>query len=165
MLKPSALHDPSVIKAGADPAASVLGKLRPAQGTKQGGDIGSQHRSAIYTQSDSQRVQALASREQYQQAMNETMTAAVSPRPSARLARFMWRRITTSNTGWEPEGYQGLGGIGVCLPPSLRNPAAFPVPVLYCASAHRQIGCSVRLSFNIRYLCSIYLGKITGRHA
>lgn len=89
---------------------------------KQGGDIGSQYRSAIYTQSDSQRVQALASREQYQQAMNEnndsrSITTAIRPLGPFYVAEDYHQQYLDKN----PEGYCGLGGIGVCLPPSLRN--------------------------------------------
>lgn len=115
------IYDPSVI--------SYVDLLRlfwenhdPAQGMKQGGDIGSQYRSAVFTQSDSQRVQAIASREQYQQAMSESsdhrpVTTAIRPAGPFYVAEDYHQQYLDKN----PEGYCGLGGIGVCMPPSLRN--------------------------------------------
>ncbi|EKT0593169.1 peptide-methionine (S)-S-oxide reductase MsrA [Morganella morganii] len=115
------VYDPSVISY-ADLLRLFWENHDPAQGMKQGGDIGSQYRSAIYTQSDSQRVQALASREQYQQAMNEnndsrSITTAIRPLGPFYVAEDYHQQYLDKN----PEGYCGLGGIGVCLPPSLRN--------------------------------------------
>lgn len=43
----------------------------PTQGMRQGGDIGSQYRSGIYTFSDEQAAVAAASRDRYQQALND----------------------------------------------------------------------------------------------
>lgn len=115
------VYDPSVISY-ADLLRLFWENHDPAQGMKQGGDIGSQYRSAIYTQSDSQRVQALASREQYQQAMNDnndsrSITTAIRPLGPFYVAEDYHQQYLDKN----PEGYCGLGGIGVCLPPSLRN--------------------------------------------
>ena len=44
----------------------------PTQGMRQGNDVGTQYRSGIYTYGDAQRHAALASRETYQAALNET---------------------------------------------------------------------------------------------
>ena len=42
----------------------------PTQGMRQGNDVGTQYRSGIYTSSDSQAEQALASRDAYQEALS-----------------------------------------------------------------------------------------------
>ena len=41
----------------------------PTQGMRQGNDVGTQYRSGIYTFNESQQAQALATRQQYQQAL------------------------------------------------------------------------------------------------
>ena len=41
----------------------------PTQGMRQGNDVGTQYRSAIYTTEDSQQATAIASRDQYQSAL------------------------------------------------------------------------------------------------
>lgn len=115
------IYNPSVISY-ADLLRLFWENHDPAQGMKQGGDIGSQYRSAVFTQSDSQRVQAIASREQYQQAMSESgdfrpVTTAIRPAGPFYVAEDYHQQYLDKN----PEGYCGLGGIGVCMPPSLRN--------------------------------------------
>lgn len=92
----------------------------PAQGMRQGGDIGSQYRSVIYTNSPAQFKQAIETRQQYQQAMAEKgdlrpVTTAIQPIDKFYVAEDYHQQYLYKN----PEGYCGLGGIGVCLPPSL----------------------------------------------
>ena len=149
------VYDPSVISY-ADLLRLFWENHDPAQGMKQGGDIGSQYRSAIYTQSDSQRVQALASREQYQQAMNEnndsrSITTAIRPLGPFYVAEDYHQQYL------EP-GRLLRTRRDRCLSATFAEKlAAFPVPVLYCTSAHRQIGCSVRLSFFISDTYALYI--------
>ncbi|MBD2815497.1 peptide-methionine (S)-S-oxide reductase MsrA [Xenorhabdus sp. Flor] len=94
----------------------------PAQGMRQQGDIGTQYRSALYTVSPEQYVQALSSREQYQQAMDDnddqrTITTEIREAGPFYFAEDYHQQYLMKN----PEGYCGLGGTGICFPPTPRN--------------------------------------------
>ncbi|MGV2936744.1 peptide-methionine (S)-S-oxide reductase, partial [Providencia sp. AGC89] len=94
----------------------------PAQGMRQGGDIGSQYRSAIYTVSDEQDQQAMKTLQAYQAAMKaqndvRQITTEITPLETFYFAEDYHQQYLYKN----PNGYCGLGGIGVCLPPSLNN--------------------------------------------
>ncbi|MEX6159755.1 MULTISPECIES: peptide-methionine (S)-S-oxide reductase MsrA [Providencia] len=92
----------------------------PAQGMRQGGDIGTQYRSAIYTISESQQQQAQATLNAYQQAMkaqqdSRTITTEIAPLDAFYFAEDYHQQYLHKN----PAGYCGLGGIGICLPPDI----------------------------------------------
>lgn len=92
----------------------------PAQGMRQGGDIGTQYRSAIYPLNDAQSSAAQASCERFQQAMQQSgeprrITTEIVPASLFYYAEDEHQQYLEKN----PEGYCGLGGIGVCLPPQL----------------------------------------------
>ncbi|EKT61141.1 peptide-methionine (S)-S-oxide reductase MsrA [Providencia burhodogranariea] len=94
----------------------------PSQGMRQGGDIGTQYRSAIYTLSDSQQQQAEKTLSAYQQAMDaqndlRPITTEIKPLDVFYFAEDYHQQYLHKN----PEGYCGLGGIGVCLPPQNIN--------------------------------------------
>ncbi len=89
----------------------------PAQGMRQGGDIGTQYRSAIYTVSDDQLRQAEKTRQDYQQAMDKQgdhrhITTETAPLDVFYFAEDYHQQYLYKN----PNGYCALGGIGVCLP-------------------------------------------------
>lgn len=87
----------------------------PTQGMRQGNDVGSQYRSGIYCYSDEQMKQALASREQYQKALDQShlanITTEILPAPDFYFAEEYHQQYLDKN----PNGYCGLGGTGVCL--------------------------------------------------
>lgn len=90
----------------------------PAQGMRQGGDIGTQYRSAIYFLSPEQQAAAQHSLQRFQQAMNEandkrTITSEIAAARPFYYAEDDHQQYLHKNPG----GYCGLGGIGVCLPP------------------------------------------------
>ncbi|NRN27411.1 peptide-methionine (S)-S-oxide reductase MsrA [Photorhabdus heterorhabditis] len=94
----------------------------PAQGMRQGGDIGTQYRSAIYTVSPQQHELALTSRERFQKAMqqqgdNRAVTTEITEAGPFYFAEDYHQQYLFKN----PEGYCGLGGIGVCLPQMDKN--------------------------------------------
>jgi peptide-methionine (S)-S-oxide reductase len=85
----------------------------PTQGMRQGGDIGTQYRSAIYTYSDAQAATAESSRETYQSALRKAglgqITTEIRPAPEFFYAEDYHQQYLAKN----PEGYCGLGGTGV----------------------------------------------------
>ncbi|MDN5679042.1 MAG: peptide-methionine (S)-S-oxide reductase MsrA [Ewingella sp.] len=91
----------------------------PAQGMRQGGDIGTQYRSAIYVLSEAQQDAALASLQRFHNAMDAAndkrhITTEISEALPFYYAEDDHQQYLFKN----PEGYCGLGGIGVCLPPT-----------------------------------------------
>jgi peptide-methionine (S)-S-oxide reductase len=85
----------------------------PTQGMRQGNDVGTQYRSAIYTFSDEQRRAAEASRTQYQSALADEgyggVTTEVREAPTFYYAEDYHQQYLHKN----PNGYCGIGGTGV----------------------------------------------------
>ena len=85
----------------------------PTQGMRQGADIGSQYRSAIYTHNDSQYKAAQRSMQAYQAALEEAgygrITTEVAPAAAFHYAEDYHQQYLAKNPG----GYCGLGGTGV----------------------------------------------------
>ncbi|WP_193015661.1 peptide-methionine (S)-S-oxide reductase MsrA [Proteus sp. FME41] len=89
----------------------------PAQGMRQGNDIGSQYRSAIYTVNPEQYAQAIESKIRYQHAMStqgtkDAITTEIQPTGPFYFAEDDHQQYLYKN----PHGYCGLGGIGICFP-------------------------------------------------
>ena len=92
----------------------------PAQGMRQGGDIGTQYRSILFPVNDSQYRAAQDSLAVFQDAMfqaqdNRPITTLIEMAPRFYFAEEYHQQYLAKN----PQGYCGLGGIGICLPPSL----------------------------------------------
>ena len=91
----------------------------PTQGMRQGNDVGTQYRSAIYTYSDAQRRAAEASRDAYQRALSgrgyDAITTEIKPAPEFYYAEDYHQQYLAKN----PMGYCGLGGTGVACPTGL----------------------------------------------
>ena len=91
----------------------------PTQGMRQGGDIGTQYRSAIYTSSDAQALTAKGSREAYQLALLRAglgeITTEIRPAPPFFYAEDYHQQYLAKN----PDGYCGLGGTGISCPTGL----------------------------------------------
>ncbi len=89
----------------------------PTQGMRQGNDRGTQYRSGIYTYDADQQARAQASRDRYQQELERkglgTITTEILPAPPFYFAEDYHQQYLAKN----PDGYCGLGGTGVCLPP------------------------------------------------
>jgi len=85
----------------------------PTQGMRQGNDVGTQYRSAIYVFSDEQRRAAEASRFKYEQALAVNgfgrITTEIADAPAFYYAEDYHQQYLAKN----PAGYCGLGGTGV----------------------------------------------------
>lgn len=88
----------------------------PTQGMRQGNDIGTQYRSAIYFYDDAQRRAAEASRDAYQEVISRAgygrITTEIQPAPEFYYAEPHHQQYLAKN----PAGYCGLGGTGVSCP-------------------------------------------------
>ncbi|MEH2490401.1 peptide-methionine (S)-S-oxide reductase MsrA [Bradyrhizobium sp. AZCC 2230] len=88
----------------------------PTQGMRQGNDVGTQYRSAIYTYSDAQKKAADASKALYQKALSAkglgAITTEIKPAGEFYFAEDYHQQYLAKN----PAGYCGLGGTGVSCP-------------------------------------------------
>ncbi len=104
-----------------DPALTSLAALLkvfweahdPTQGMRQGNDVGTQYRSAIYCYGAEQLQQALASRDDYQARLKAAglpaITTEIREAPEFYYAEFYHQQYLAKN----PAGYCGLRGTGV----------------------------------------------------
>ncbi len=88
----------------------------PTQGMRQGNDVGTQYRSAIYTHDPAQAAAAEASREAYQARLSAAghgaITTEIRQAPAFYYAEGYHQQYLAKNPG----GYCGLGGTGVSCP-------------------------------------------------
>jgi peptide-methionine (S)-S-oxide reductase len=88
----------------------------PTQGMRQGNDVGTQYRSAIYATTPEQKRRAEASRAAYQQALERaggsTISTEIAEAPPFYYAEDYHQQYLAKN----PNGYCGLGGTGVSCP-------------------------------------------------
>jgi len=88
----------------------------PTQGMRQGNDVGTQYRSAIYTTGDAQGTAASASRDAYEHALRaaglRAITTEIAPAGPFYYAEDYHQQYLAKN----PFGYCGLGGTGVRCP-------------------------------------------------
>jgi peptide-methionine (S)-S-oxide reductase len=88
----------------------------PTQGMRQGNDVGTQYRSAIYTTSPAQRRTADASRAAYQERLAAAgygpITTEIADAPEFFYAEDYHQQYLAKN----PNGYCGIGGTGVSCP-------------------------------------------------
>ncbi len=88
----------------------------PTQGMRQGNDIGTQYRSAIYTFDDAQAQAAQASKEAFGRALAArgfgAITTEIAPAREFYFAEDYHQQYLAKN----PAGYCGLGGTGVSCP-------------------------------------------------
>jgi peptide-methionine (S)-S-oxide reductase len=93
----------------------------PTQGMRQGGDTGTQYRSAIYGRSEAQLAAARASRDAYQPKLAAAgygpITTEIAPAGAFFYAEDYHQQYLAKN----PNGYCGIGGTGVACPVGVRT--------------------------------------------
>jgi peptide-methionine (S)-S-oxide reductase len=91
----------------------------PTQGMRQGGDVGTQYRSALYVYGPVQAAAADASRSAYQKVLSAAghgrITTEIAEAPEFYYAEDYHQQYLEKN----PDGYCGLGGTGVSCPVGL----------------------------------------------
>ena len=91
----------------------------PTQGMRQGNDVGTQYRSAIYTFDDEQRQAAEGSRKLFADKLHDAdygeITTEITDAPPFYYAEPYHQQYLGKN----PNGYCGLGGTGVSCPVGL----------------------------------------------
>ena len=107
-----------------DPAATGAEELLrrfweghdPTQGMRQGNDVGTQYRSAVYWTTEEQRTLAEATRDLYARELREAgygeITTELAPLAELFYAEDYHQQYLAKN----PNGYCGIGGTGVACP-------------------------------------------------
>ena len=88
---------------------------------RQGNDVGTQYRSAIYATTDAQLAAAKASRDMFQERLQASgygeITTEIREAPTFYYAESYHQQYLAKN----PNGYCGLGGTGVSCPVGLAD--------------------------------------------
>lgn len=123
-----------VVKVTFDPTRTPLETLLikfwenhdPTQGDRQGNDLGSNYRSAIYTNSAAQMEIALKTRAVYQSALSKAGYGAITTDIAPLKRYFPAEDDHQDYLKKNPRGYCGLGGTGVVYPGARGSqPAAY----------------------------------------
>ncbi len=93
----------------------------PTQGMRQGNDVGTQYRSAIYAATDDQLDAAKISRDLYQAQLTSAGYAEISTEIAAAPAFFYAEEYHQQYLAKNPNGYCGIGGTGVSCPIGLET--------------------------------------------
>jgi peptide-methionine (S)-S-oxide reductase len=112
-----------------DPAVVPLdGVLRlfweghdPTQGARQGNDVGTQYRSAVYWANDEQREAVEASRAMYQAELARAGYGEITTELTAAGPFYYAEDYHQQYLAKNPNGYCGLGGTGVACPVGLKT--------------------------------------------
>ncbi len=91
----------------------------PTQGMRQGNDVGTQYRSAVYAYSDAQRKTADASRDTYQKALGDARYGEITTEIAQAGPFYYAEPYHQQYLAKNPHGYCGIGGTGVSCPVGL----------------------------------------------
>nr|WP_041355773.1 peptide-methionine (S)-S-oxide reductase MsrA [Nitrosococcus halophilus] len=88
----------------------------PTQGMRQGNDLGTQYRSAVYIYNDKQKMAVESSKKIYEDKLQEAgygpISTEIRPAPEFYYAEPSHQQYLAKN----PHGYCGIGGTGVSCP-------------------------------------------------
>jgi len=93
----------------------------PTQGLRQGNDVGSQYRSAVYWTSDAQRDAVEASRTMFQQELAKAGYGEISTELAQAGPFYYAEPYHQQYLAKNPNGYCGLGGTGVACPVGMKT--------------------------------------------
>jgi peptide-methionine (S)-S-oxide reductase len=88
----------------------------PTQGMRQGNDVGTQYRSAIYWTTEAQRDAALAARERFQEELARAGYGPITTELADARTFYYAEPYHQQYLAANPNGYCGLGGTGVACP-------------------------------------------------
>ena len=88
----------------------------PTQGMRQGNDIGTQYRSCIYASTDTQLVEAEASKVTFMEALATAGYPKITTEVKTNQTFYYAEDYHQQYLAKVPNGYCGLGGTGVCYP-------------------------------------------------
>jgi peptide-methionine (S)-S-oxide reductase len=88
----------------------------PTQGMRQGNDVGTQYRSAIYTADSAQREAAEASKAMYQERLSAAGHGMISTEIADAGPFYYAEDYHQQYLAKNPNGYCGIGGTGVSCP-------------------------------------------------
>ena len=91
----------------------------PTQNMRQGADVGTQYRSAVYTYSEHQAEEACASKEAYQAALSARGHGVIATEIAAAGDFYFAEDYHQQYLAKNPRGYCGHGGTGVSCPVGL----------------------------------------------
>jgi peptide-methionine (S)-S-oxide reductase len=92
----------------------------PTQGMRQGNDVGTQYRSAVYWTSEAQRDAALASSDMYAERLSGAGYGEITTEIAEAGPFYYAEAYHQQYLSKYPHGYCGIGGTGVSCPVGLR---------------------------------------------
>lgn len=95
----------------------------PTQGMRQGNDVGTTYRSAIYTYTQQQLEEALASKDQYQKVLTEEGFGPITTEITEAKPFYYAEDYHQQYLSKDPDGYCGLAGTGVTCPVGIKKKA------------------------------------------
>jgi peptide-methionine (S)-S-oxide reductase len=117
-----------VVLAVFDPASTSFEEMlrifweghNPTQGMRQGNDIGTQYRSAVYFEGAGQQAAVSASREMFQAELTKAGYGGIMSELAAAGSFYYAEDYHQQYLAKNPNGYCGLGGTGVSCPVGVR---------------------------------------------
>ncbi len=116
------IFDPSRVSYG-DVLRRFFESHDPTQGNRQGADVGTQYRSALFWVDEQQAASAAAVRDVYQRVLAERGYGSITTEISAAGPFYLAEEYHQQYLVSHPHGYCGLGGTGVSCPVGLSIPA------------------------------------------